>query len=97
MSKLNREQATIQSMIGIYCKHHHNQTQLCENCEALLNYASTRLAHCTYGEEKPACNACTIHCYKPEMRERVRKVMRYAGPRMLWYHPIIAIKHLLNI
>ncbi len=28
------------------------------------------------------------------MRERVRAVMRYAGPRMLLCHPILALLHL---
>jgi hypothetical protein len=30
------------------------------------------------------------------MRETIRIVMRYAGPRMLVYHPILAIQHLLD-
>ena len=37
-----------------------------------------------------------IHCYKPDMKEKMREVMRYAGPRMMWYHPIAAIKHLIR-
>jgi hypothetical protein len=28
------------------------------------------------------------------MRERMRAVMRFSGPRMMWYHPVDAIKHL---
>jgi len=30
------------------------------------------------------------------MRERVRDVMRWAGPRMLWRHPWLAITHVLD-
>ena len=37
-----------------------------------------------------------LHCYKPDMRERMRKVMRWAGPRMILYDPIEAIKHLIR-
>ena len=43
-----------------------------------------------------ACKNCPVHCYKPEMREQIRIVMRWAGPRMLFYKPIAAIKHLLG-
>ena len=37
---------------------------------------------------------CPVHCYEAAMRERVRQVMRYAGPRMLLRHPILALLHL---
>ncbi len=43
------------------------------------------------------CSKCPIHCYKPKMREHIREVMRYSGPRMIFYHPIIAIKHMLSV
>lgn len=41
---------------------------------------------------KPA-RLCPVHCYKRDMRERMRQVMRYAGPRMLWVHPVAALRH----
>ncbi len=47
-------------------------------------------------EEKTFCSNCTVHCYRPEMRERIRTVMRYAGPRMLFHHPVIAIRHMIE-
>ena len=30
------------------------------------------------------------------MRDRIREVMRFAGPRMLLYHPILGILHMLD-
>jgi len=42
------------------------------------------------------CKKCPIHCYKPDMRVKMRAVMRWAGPRMVLYHPIEAIKHLIR-
>nr|MBP8870902.1 nitrous oxide-stimulated promoter family protein [Bacteroides sp.] len=60
----------------------------------LLEYAHMRLSRCPFGEKKNTCRLCTIHCYKPEMKERMREVMRYAGPRMLLYHPAAALRHL---
>ena len=44
-------------------------------------------------ETKTFCSNCKVHCYKPEMRARIQEVMRYAGPRMIFYHPLLAILH----
>ncbi len=70
---------------------------LCPDCEELLRYAHARLDHCPFGERKSSCKKCTVHCYKPAMRERMRLVMRFSGPRMLLYAPWAAIRHLLNL
>ncbi|EKO3376760.1 nitrous oxide-stimulated promoter family protein [Vibrio fluvialis] len=92
---------TVHGMLQIYCKAHHlseikGEDGLCEACRALQNYAEVRLDRCPYGQHKPTCNRCPIHCYKPEPKEQMRLVMRYAGPRMLLHHPILAIRHLLH-
>ena len=94
--KLRTEYKTLRAMMKIYCKDHHGSEELCLDCEELLSYAVTKLDRCPYGEEKPACNKCPIHCYKPEPREQMRAVMRYSGPRMLLAHPILAIRHLIH-
>jgi hypothetical protein len=93
--RLRREKATIRAMIDIYCKAHRD-TLPDQQCQKLLEYALHRLDHCRFGMDKPTCAACPVHCYKPDMREQVRSVMRYAGPRMLWRHPWFAIMHLLD-
>ncbi|ASK54071.1 nitrous oxide-stimulated promoter family protein [Vibrio tarriae] len=85
---------TVQAMIAIYCRDHHQKTGMCSECLALMEYAETRLDRCPYGEEKPTCNRCPIHCYKPEQKAMMREVMRYAGPRMLLPHPILSFRHL---
>ena len=71
--------------------------ELLKEDEELLRYAHARLDHCPFGEKKSACKECTVHCYKPVMRERMRQVMRFSGPRMLLYAPWQAIRHLLNL
>jgi hypothetical protein len=68
----------------------------CPRCREFLAYADARLDHCPYGEDKPTCANCPIHCYKREPREFARTVMRYAGPRMLWRHPVLAVLHLVD-
>ncbi len=84
-------------MTRIYCRDHHgNSRALCGECAALLDYAERRLDGCPFQEEKPACNLCQVHCYSTKMRERVKDVMRYAGPRMLLRHPVLSLYHLLD-
>lgn len=93
-NRLNRERYTIQVMIEIYCReHHHPMITLCTECQELLTYAMQRIDKCPFQIDKPTCAKCSVHCYKPDMRERVRQVMRYAGPRMIVYHPILAVLH----
>jgi predicted amidophosphoribosyltransferase len=94
--RLDRERRTIHLMIEIYCRGHHETLKLCPNCVELLAYAIERIGKCTFRAQKPACSTCSVHCYKPAMRERVRHVMSYAGPRMLIYHPILTIRHYVD-
>ena len=85
-------------MVGIYCADHHggSDAALCDECGEFLDYAYVRLEKCPFGEDKPTCSNCPIHCYKPQRREQVKRIMRYAGPRMLLKHPWLAITHQLD-
>ena len=95
--RLRREATTIEAMVRIFCfGKSHSMKVLCEDCQTLKDYALQRVDSCRFGAEKPVCAKCPVHCYKPEMRERVREVMRYAGPRMITRHPALAILHLLD-
>ena len=94
MTKIEQEKRTVKAMIAIYCRYKEHNSELCDECKQLLKYAHRRLEHCKFGEEKSTCRKCPIHCYKPDMREKMRDVMRFAGPRMILFHPIMAIKHL---
>jgi hypothetical protein len=95
--RLAREWQTIAAMIRCYCRGHHaNGSTLCLECQGLLDYASLRLERCRFGSEKPTCVKCPVHCYQSDRREQIRLVMRYAGPRMLWQHPILSLRHWLD-
>lgn len=74
----------------------HNTRPLCPECSALLDYALRRLDSCRFGNGKPSCRKCPVHCYRADMRERIRTVMRWAGPRMIFHHPLAATRHLLR-
>ena len=94
---MKREAETVRAMICRYCHDKHDQAEdLCPECRQLLDYAHKRLQHCPFQEGKTTCGNCTVHCYKPEMRERIKKVMRYVGPRMILTNPIMAIRHAID-
>ena len=91
------EKRTITAMISLYCRGNHSHSSgLCDSCAALLDYSLERIDHCQWGTNKPSCSHCPIHCYQQEMREQIRTVMRYAGPRMVWHHPYLTVIHLLK-
>ena len=98
--RLVREERTLMVMVAMYCRDHHADArpsgagEVCPECAALAGYARRRLAACRYGADKPVCVNCPTHCYAPAMREQVRGVMRYAGPRMIREHPLLAVAHL---
>lgn len=96
-SRIENEKRTVAAMIALYCRgQEHNAAAdgLCFECRTLLQYAHERLEHCKFGEAKPSCTRCPVHCYKPVMREHICRVMRYSGPRMLLHDPILAVGHL---
>ncbi len=95
--RMQREQRTVEAMIRLYCRSvHHTTSKLCNECHDLAEFANLRLSKCPFQDNKPTCAKCPIHCYKPERREQMKAVMRFAGPRMMWKHPIIAIRHMLD-
>lgn len=96
--RIRREKKTISIMIEMYCRDNHETTNhaLCGGCGTLHAYAMQRIDKCPLCLAKPTCANCPIHCYKPDMREEVRQVMQYAGPRMMKRHPILAILHIID-
>ena len=89
------EKLLVSEMIALYCHKQHNTPKdaLCPECQQLHDYALARIEKCPFMETKTFCSACKVHCYKPEMREKIRAVMRWAGPRMLPVHPVLSIRH----
>ena len=89
------EKLLVSEMISLYCRKQHRSPKgtLCPECRQLQDYALARIEHCPFMETKTFCSACKVHCYKPAMREQIRAVMRWAGPRMLPVHPVLSIWH----
>jgi predicted amidophosphoribosyltransferase len=94
---MDRERRTVEVMIDLQCHDRHGTSNgLCPECDALRDYARERLKMCPYQEGKTTCAKCPTHCYKPAMREQIRAVMRYAGPRMPVRHPLMTVQHMLD-
>ena len=95
-ARIRREIRTLRLMIEMFCRRHHGGKELCGDCRALCSYAEECTKRCRFGTEKPACSDCPVHCYQPAMREKIRAVMRYAGPRMIRRHPLLALRHFFD-
>ena len=95
--KREKEKKVVDLMIALYCvgNHHGKPDSLCPDCRELTEYANARVDHCPHMATKTFCSNCRTHCYKPEMREKIRRVMRWSGPRMIFHHPIMAVSHVI--
>ncbi|TFG26833.1 nitrous oxide-stimulated promoter family protein [Candidatus Thorarchaeota archaeon] len=96
--KIQKEKETVEKFIRLYCekKHESSRKILCSECQNLLEYSHMRLERCQYKEDKPTCRKCPVHCYNPTMREEIRRVMRFSGPRFALRAPVDWIRHQLR-
>ena len=93
-AKREKEKQVIQEMISLYCRKQHHGQSLCKECQTLCRYAHQRIDCCPFMESKTFCSVCKTHCYAPTYREKIREIMRYGGPRMLFISPIQVIRHM---
>lgn len=97
MRRIEKEKSMVELMIKLYCKKNHGTKEgLCKECSELLEYAHKRLTYCKFGEKKTSCSKCPIHCYKRDMKEKIKKVMRFSGPRILIYSPYEFVRHIFK-
>lgn len=92
--KREKEQKTIEFMILKYCKGHKHNKLPCDSCNELIQYTKIRIEKCPFMETKSYCSNCEVNCYSKEMRNRIKEVMRYSGPRMVFFNPIMSLNHL---
>ena len=94
-----KEKKLIPVMIKKYCrgKHKTRGNMICDECRQLTEYSLFRLEKCPFKVNKKFCSFCKVHCYKPGMREKIKAVMKYSGPRMLFTHPIFALSHVVQM
>ena len=94
-AKREQEKRVVSQMVHLYCRKQHHRPDLCPDCREVLAYAIDRSDHCPFMESKTFCSNCKVHCYRPEMRKKIKEIMRFSGPRMLLYHPVLAVSHML--
>ena len=95
--RVAREKHAIECMIALHCRDMHGtRGEICPDCRDMLDYSLKRLEACKLLPDKPTCARCPVHCFNPAMRHRVRAVMRYAGPRMIFRHPVMTLMHVLD-
>jgi hypothetical protein len=95
--RIGREAHTLSAMFLLYCqKQHGSRSALCSECQELQDYSLKRLEKCPFQQGKTTCARCPIHCYKADMRARIKQVMRFSGPRMLLTHPFLTVQHYLD-
>ena len=94
--KRDGEKLLVSEMIALYCRKTtiRRKATCARSARPLHDYALQRIERCPFMETKTFCSACKVHCYKPEMREQIRTVMRWSGPRMLFVHPVLAVRHM---
>lgn len=93
---IEKERRTVEFMIKYYCRRKHKKVEICQDCSDLLKYIEGRLNKCMYEERKPVCKSCKTHCYSKLNREKIREVMRFTGPRMIFVNPPMALDHFLR-
>ncbi len=95
--RIKREKETIYVMMKMYCHDkHHTKEEMCNSCKQLYEYSIQRIDKCVFGLDKPACEVCPVHCFKKDAKEQIKVVMRYAGPRMTFHHPLMAVMHIYD-
>lgn len=96
-SRIKKEKGIVELMINLYCEKKHNCRGVsCSECNELLEYAHRRLSLCKFGDDKSSCIKCPIHCYKKDMKVKIKEVMRFSGPRLLIYRPFEYVRHIFK-
>lgn len=70
------------------------EVKLCPVCTRLLMHAVVKRTRCPM-DPKPACKHCPKHCYAPEYRQQMRKVMAYSGRKLVMRGRLDYLLHLL--
>lgn len=94
--KRKREQEIVEKMIEIYCRKKHKKESLCEECSNLLEYTRQRSNNCPLIEVKTFCASCKIHCYKKDMKDKIKEVMKFSGKRLIFYYPKDVLLHIID-
>lgn len=94
MGRIEKDKRMLLWMVHLYCDYNHSKDgKLCEGCSRLIHYSYQRISKCSYGEKKTSCRRCKTPCYNPFMKRKIKAVMRFSGPRVLFHHPFRWMKN----
>lgn len=81
----------------IFCRDTHGTNgDLCTSCHDIFSYARMRIDRCPFKADKAVCSDCQVHCFQEKYREKIKTIMRFAGPKMPLRHPLLALRHVRN-
>jgi predicted amidophosphoribosyltransferase len=90
--RIDRERHALTAQLHIYCRARHGAGQkLCSACADRQHYIAERMERCELRAAKPTCTTCAFRCYAPPQQVKLRAILRYAGPRLLRKHPLLAL------
>ena len=59
-----------------------SKLNFCTECRDLLDYAIERRIKCPL-DPKPMCKKCPVHCYRKDLREKIKEIMKESGIAMI--------------
>jgi len=97
--RIKKDEKVLKNFISIYCRENHLKQGIevykngyCKECYGLLQYALKKNENCPF-DPKPQCKHCKVHCYSKEMRQKIRKVMKFSGIYLIKHGRIDLILH----
>lgn len=99
-ARIKRDLRTLQAIGSIYCAAHHvdapkNPHGMCAECAATIAFTHDRASNCPNGHTGN-CADCAIKCNRGEQQQRIKAIMKYAAPRMLFKHPLMTLEYALK-
>ena len=93
----DKDRKTLEAIGRIYCSAHHGDAKdaagLCASCRETVDATLERTVACPFNHEGN-CEDCKVHCQRGEAQDRIRRMMRYAAPRMAFRHPLMTLDYL---
>lgn len=93
-----RDLKTLEAIGRIFCNAHHpdadrDEAGLCPACRNTIDATFARTATCP-NHQRSNCEDCAVKCQRGDAQARIKEIMRYSAPRMLFRHPLMTLEYL---
>ena len=97
MQSEQKDRAILEAIGTIYCRAHHAECAqdaagLCPECREVVETTLAKAQTCPYGHSGN-CQDCDTQCQRGTSKQRVKAMMRYAAPRMVYRHPLMTLSY----